>query len=251
MVDYTKATGSSGTMMIRDTGSTVEFWLKASSSTWAGDLPYRWTVNGSTGSDQFNFQSGGSWQKLRGFSVTSDQTVTFRIGDSGTSGLGGPTTFSHAIERSTYPNPPSAPRFANLTNSSVDVSFTDGSNNGDAIDSRQLGYSSGLNRGTVDNTIASDGSTNFHGFTPGSSWTVWARTHNSNGWSAWGPRAMVTFEDTPPAPSTPTISNPTMTTANVTYSGNGDGGSPVLGMAHWLRHEPNRTNVICRRVPIS
>src|SRR4051812_13465365 len=116
MTDYTKSTGSSGTMMIRDTGSTVEFWLKAGASTWAADMDYGWTVNGSTGTDQYNFVSGGSWQKLRSFSVSTDQTVTFRLFATGTSGLGGPTTFSVSIERASAPNAPSVPRFSGLTN---------------------------------------------------------------------------------------------------------------------------------------
>lgn len=227
MTDWTKATGSSGTMMIRDTGSTVEFWLKASTSTWAADLDYSWTVNGSSGSDQFNFVSGGSWQKLRSFSVTSDQTVTFHIGATGTSGLGGPTTFSHAIDRASIPNAPSAPRFSNLTNTSVDVAFTDGSNNGAAIDSRQLGWSYGVVN-YVTSTIASDGSTHFAGFAPGATISVFARTHNAKGYSAYGPRATVKFDDVPDAPGAVVLTNPTMTKVHAKFTGNGTGGKPAL-----------------------
>lgn len=227
MVDYTKSTGSSGTMMIRDTGSTVEFWLKASSATWAADLDYGWTVNGSTGTDQYNFLSGGSWQRLRSFSVSTDQTVTFRLFATGTSGLGGPTTFSHAIERSTIPSPPSAPRFANLLNTSVDVSFTDGSNGGDAIDSRQLGWSYGV-VSSITSTLSSDGSTHFAGFAPGSTISVWARTHNSNGYSAWSPRSTVKFDDVPDAPGAVVLTNPSMTKVHAKFTGNYNGGDTVV-----------------------
>lgn len=227
MTDWTKSTGSSGTMMIRDTGSTVEFWLKAAAGTWAADLPYSWTVNGSSGSDEFNFSSSGAWQKLRGFSVTSDQTVTFKIGDSNTSGIGGPTTFTHDIERSSAPSAPGAPKFTNLTNTSVDVSFTDGSNGGDAIDSRQLGWSSGVSN-VVANTVSSDGSTHFAGFVPGQTISVWARTHNSKGYSPWSSRSTVTFKDVPDAPGAVALTSPTMTKVHAKFTGNGNGGSAIL-----------------------
>lgn len=227
MTDWTKATGSSGTMMIRDTGSTVEFWLKASTSTWAADLDYSWTVNGSSGSDQFNFRSGGAWQKLRAFSVSSDQTVTFHIGATGTSGLGGPTTFSHAIDRASIPNAPSAPRFSSLDNNSVVVSFTDGANNGSGIDTRQLGWSYGVVN-YVTSSITSDGSTLFNGFAPGSTISVFARTHNAKGWSAYGPRAVVTFDDVPDAPGAPVITNITMTKVHAKFTGNSTNGKPAL-----------------------
>lgn len=227
MVDYTRSTGSSGTMMIRDLGSTVEFWLKAGAGTWAADLPYGWTVNGSTGTAEYNFNSSGSWQKLRSFTVTTDQTVTFRLFDTGTAGLGGPTTFSHAIERSTIPGQPGAPTFSNLTNTSVDVSFTDGSNGGDPIDSRQLGWANGIT-GSVTTTVSSDGSTHFAGFTPGQTISVWSRTHNSNGYSPYSARSIVTFHDVPDAPGAVVLTNPTMTKVHAKFTGNGNGGSSIL-----------------------
>lgn len=227
MTDYTRSTGSSGTMMIRDLGSTVEFWLKAAAGTWAADLPYNWSYPGSSGSAEFNFNSSGSWQKLRSFGLSTTATVTFGIGASGTSGLGGPTTFSKTLSRSTIPQAPDKPTFANLTNTSVLVSFTDNGNGGDAIDARQLGWAYGVVSG-VTNSVASDGSTQFNGFIPGSTISVWARVHNSNGWSAYSARSTVTFKDVPDAPGAVVLGTPTMTSVHGKFTGNYNGGSGIL-----------------------
>lgn len=227
MTDYTKSTGSSGTMMIRDLGSTVEFWLKAGSATWAADLPYNWSYPGSSGSSTFDFKSGGAWQRLRSFTLSTTATVTFGIGDSGTAGLGGPTTFSKTLSRSTIPQPPDAPTFSSLTNTSVLVSFTDNGNGGDAIDARQLGWANGVVANPT-NTLSSDGSTSFTGFTPGQTISVWARVHNSNGWSGWSPRSTVTFKDVPDAPGSVVLTNPKMTSVHGKFTGNYNGGSSVL-----------------------
>ena len=48
MVDYTKATGSGGLMMIRDLGSNVEFHIRAGfDSTYINQLRWKRYVNGS------------------------------------------------------------------------------------------------------------------------------------------------------------------------------------------------------------
>lgn len=214
-------------MLIRDLGSTVEFWLKAGAATYAYDLPIGWSYNGISGSGEFRFVSGGSWQRVRQFTVSYDQTVTFRIGDSGTSGLGGPTTFSHAIERSTIPAAPSTPKFTNLANTSVDVSFTDGGNGGDAIDARQLGWTYGVVNYAA-NTLSSDGSTHFSGFQPGSTISVFARTHNSNGWGPWSGRGTVKFDDTPNAPTAPLLTNITAGSVHAKTTINSTNGKPAL-----------------------
>lgn len=188
MVDYSKSTGSTGTMVIRDTGTYVEFWLKAGSATFNYSLPWNYVINGwgSGAWKHFKFVAGGDWQRIGRFNITYTQTVTFKIGDSGTSGLGGPTTFSHSINRADAPSAPSAVTITDVTTNSVFGTFTDGASNGDAIDARQIGY--GTSDTTVQKTITSDKSTLITGLTPGTKYYFWARTHNSEGWSSWSSR---------------------------------------------------------------
>lgn len=229
MTDYTKSTGSTGTMMIRDVGDGwVEFWLKAGSATFNHDLPWAYICNGTASSwQQFDFVSGGSWQKIAWFYVTYSQTVTFKLGSTGTSGLGGPTDFNQYIFRASAPSPPSTPTIGTVTSTSVYVSFTDGANNGAGIDARQIGY--GTNPTTVQYTADTGNSATIGALAPGTTWYFWARTHNSQGWSGWGGRASATTLRVPDAPTNPVLFNAQPTTVGVTWSPNGTGGSAITG----------------------
>lgn len=228
MTDYTKSTGATGTMMIRDTGTTVEFWLKAGSGTFNYDLPWAYVVNGTTSTwREFRFEEGGAWQRLGSWNVTYSQTVTFKLGDTGTVGLGGPTTFNQAISRATVPASPSTPSLSSVTATSVAVTFSDGANGGAAIDSRQIGY--GTDGTTPSSTISSDGSDTVSGLTPGTTYYFWARTHNSKGYSAWSARAQATTLRIPNAPNAPIISNIGPTSVVASWTPNWDGGAPITG----------------------
>lgn len=188
MVDHTKSTGGDGTMLIRDSGGYVELWLRAGSQTFNYDLPWAYTINGSSsGWKQFRFEPGGDYQRLGRAKVSYSQTVTFKIGDSGTAGLGGPTTFSVSINRSKKPNAPYGLEVHDVTSTGMRVTFIDGANNGDSIDARQIGVSTSPTGSKK--TIASDGNTNFGSLTPGTTYYIWARTHNSVGWSIWSTTA--------------------------------------------------------------
>lgn len=177
--------------MIRDTGDYVEFWLKAGSQTFNYDLPWAYVVNGnSSGWKSYSFDPGGDWQKVYRVLVKTSQTVTFKIGDSGTSGLGGPTTFSHSISRASKPSAPSSVKLTSITSNSLLATFTDGASNGDSIDSRQIGY--GTSSTSPQKTVSSDKSTTITGLTPGTTYYFWARTHNSEGWSSWSARSSAT-----------------------------------------------------------
>jgi hypothetical protein len=196
VTDYTKPTGSTGTMMIRDTGTKIEFWLKAGSATFNHQLPYGYTVNGTTdNSNEFNFVSGGAWQMLKSWTVSTSQTVTFRLQDTGTAGLGGPTTLSATISRAKVPSAPSTPTASAITSTGVVIAFSDGASNGSAIDYRQIGYGTST---TVQQTIiGSDGNTPFSGLHPGTTYYFWARTRNGVGYSPWSPRKTVVTLDEP------------------------------------------------------
>lgn len=127
----------------------------------------------------------------------------------------------------TVPNPPTTPRLSNITAASVVVTFTNGSDGGDTIDLRQIGYSQ---LPQVPNVIVtSDGSTTVSGLAPGKTYYFWARTHNSQGFSAWSGKASGTMLQIPDAPSTPQLASVTATTVDVSFTPNDNGGSPIDG----------------------
>lgn len=111
MVDYDYSSGE-GTLRIRDLGSTIEFWVRAgyTSFRWDG-LDFSVTANGSTTQHSINYATGADWQRVTTKTVTSTQTIGFRLlTATGTSSLGGPTTVSRVIDRGSVPSPPSAVR---------------------------------------------------------------------------------------------------------------------------------------------
>lgn len=99
MTDYLKSTGSTGTMLIRITGSTLQFFITANNgTTFDNDLHWSYTVNGVTsGTQTARYNAGAGWVLLATFTISYSQTVTFNLQATGTSGLGGPTSFSEAI----------------------------------------------------------------------------------------------------------------------------------------------------------
>lgn len=231
MTDYTKPTGSSATMLIRDTGTTVEFWINANNSTtWSDHLPWGWNINGSSGTSTNNYQPNSQWRKLGSWNVTVSQTVTFSLGATGTSGFGGPTTFNQIIDRGTVPLAPYNLAFSNITSTSVDITYMDGYNGAVAIDSREVGYSGTVGSDSTNvpaHIVSSDGSDTITGLTPGATYYFWARTHNAKGYSPWSARSTVTLLRIPDAPSTPVLSDIASTSLTATWTPNADGGAVV------------------------
>lgn len=214
--------------MIRVGFEMVEFWLKASPDTIHHNLPYGIIVNGVDDWRTMDFNAAGYWQLMGRWSVTYDQTVQFRLGDTNTPGLGGPTYFNIAVQRSSIPAPPGRVYLSAGTGTSMVATFSDGDNGGAPIDARQIWYS----RTTEyhEKEIASDRSTLITGLQPGTVYYFWARTHNKNGWSLAGPRGNATTLDFPDAPNPVAVTNVTHTSAHTvfTFAGKSNGGTSVL-----------------------
>jgi hypothetical protein len=228
VVDHNHPTGTTGTMRIRDTGSTVEFWINSGDAfTFIHELPWGYTINGSTNnSREFDYRAGSGWQKLGGWSVTSDQSVTFHLGSTGLSAFGGPYDYTVDIDRASAPAKPTITAINNIVATSMEVIFKDGANNGASIDSRQIGY--GTNSTNPTDFVSSDGSTTVGGLTPGTTYNFWARTHNSKGYSPWSTKATRTTLKTPDPPNPPVLSDATQTSFFASFTDNSDGGSPIL-----------------------
>lgn len=229
MTDYTKPTGTSGLMLIRDTGTVVEFWLNSNNSTtWSDHIPWFWAANGASGSGSYYYHPNSGWNKIASFNITYSQNVGFALGNTGTSGFGGPTDFNIPINRGTVPPPPTPVRLSSILSTSMVAQF-DGQGDGGATILRwELSYNSnGVSPDFSTTIITSDGTSVLSGLTPGTTYYFWARGVNTQGFGGWSARTQATTQSVPNAPSTPVLSAVGATSMVVSWVSNGDGGSPI------------------------
>ena len=225
MADYQVGISGSTTLLIRDTGGWVEFWVRTGSQTWNNAQQWSYFANGGeSGVRTFRMLAGGGWQHFGSVYVGSDQDVRFTIYNSG---LGFPTyDFWQHITRSTVPAPPYIWNTIALSASHIRVEFVDGYAGGSAIVERQIGY--GTNPNGPEYYSDSDGSTDLGPFTSGQRLYFWARTRNSLGWSNWSNRTDKAPWRIPDAPHPVWVDQVTQTTAWTRFDDRNDGGTDIL-----------------------
>lgn len=215
MTDYLKYIGGSTTLMIRDHGNWVDFFIQTGSQTWNNEQQYSFGANGSgSGIRTFRMVRGGGWQYVDHVYITYDQDISFTIYGSG---LGFPTdSFVQHIQRTTTPQPPLLRGVDPISSSQVHIYFTDQYDGGSAIVERQIGYGSSSSGPTA--TVDSDGETDVGGFYSGQFVYFWARSRNAYGWSEWSNRGEATTWQVPAAPGKPSFVNATQTSVGVQYT---------------------------------
>lgn len=225
MADYTVDIGGSSTMMIRDTGSDVEFWFRTGDQTWNNEQQWRYVANGvNSGIREFRLLRGGNWQKFGEVRVTYDQNVSFTIYDAG---LGFPTyTFTHHITRSTVPPRPLMRSATAQSTSTVRVIFSSQGDGGSPILQWQIGY--GTSSTAPGSTVTSDGDTVVGGFSSGQRIYFWARGRNALGWSAWSNRVEATTWKVPGAPNSVTFSSVAQVSVRAQFKDGSTGGTAIL-----------------------
>lgn len=225
MVDYTVGIGGSSTMMIRDTGSDVEFWFRTGEYTWNNQQQWSYIANGkNSGVREFRLLRGGFWQKFGEVRVVYDQDVTFKIFGAG---LGFPTyTFTQHINRTTVPPAPTVTSAVGTSSSQIRVIFHGNGSGGSPVLEWRIGYGTSSSGPLHD--VVSDGDTVIGGFPSGQRNYFWARARNALGWSAWSNRREATTWRVPDAPNVVAFTQIKQTSVRTQFTDRGNGGTAVV-----------------------
>jgi hypothetical protein len=176
-------------MKIVDNGDLVEYWFKAgsSSNSWNG-LQFQIIVNGVTVNKTVDYSTGANWLKLYSSTVSYTQTVTFKLlTATGTTGMGGPTTFTQVISR--VPTPSGTPTVTNPTVSTLDVAWAPPDVG--PVTGYQVGYSSNGYATSPDVLVDVVSSPHTMANLPtGTTLWFWTRAKNGVGWGSWSGRTV-------------------------------------------------------------
>lgn len=237
MVDYTRNIGGNTTLMIRDTGVNVEFWIKTGQYTYNYQQPWNGRINNAElGNRTFRMLQGGQWQFIDAWRIDYDQDVRFTIVNSG---LGFPThDFWQHISRTSVPGAPTIFQADAVSSSHIHVRFSDGYDGGSAIVERMLGYGTDpfdhqfeWNAPAADEMVGP--------FDPGTKVYFWARTRNAIGWSPWSNRGEDTTWRTPNPPRAVTFDNVTQMSVRTAFEDRGNGGTAIVERQIGYGQDPN------------
>lgn len=225
MVDYVQSISASTTMMIRDTGGNVEFWIQTGSQTWNNEQPWSYRANGVDSPVlYYRLLRGGFWQKFGEEFIHYDQDVRFSIANSG---IGFPSyDFFHHITRVTTPGPPIMQQTYAISSTYIHIEFAAGNSGGSAVLEWQIGY--GADSNYPQYYWTSSGTSDVGPFVPGERVYFWTRGRNSTGWGAWSTRTEATTWKVPAAPSPITFSQVKQTSVMTLFADRSDGGNLIL-----------------------
>lgn len=247
MATYTKSTGATGTMYIHDNGTTIEFLINAGqTSTWVARMPWRYTINNKTSAWQYyNHTSGGGTRSLGVFTPGRyDQTVKFELGDTGSYGLGGPTTLTANIKRVSEPPKPPPWKITSVRDQSVSGTYPDVIDNGGSpLTKVELRYGKSSDMTSSSNTtivIPNNVSYTVQNLSRDTVYYFWIRYTNAIGTGLWSDYAAVRTYDVAAGGSTPIISNVTQSSVNVSYTVTVyTGGKPIMSARVGYGTDPN------------
>lgn len=225
MVDYTRQISASTTLMIRDTGGWVEFWIKTGSQSWNYDQPWSYGANGgASGALKFRLVAGGNWQMMGSVYVGYNQTVRFSVVGTG---IGFPSyDFYQDISRSTVPPAPTIWDAHGISSSYIRVQFFPNGDGGSSIVEYSIGYGTNPNAPETSWHPASSPQ-DIGPFASGQRIYFWAAARNSVGWSEWGNRTEARTWSAPDAPGGVTFDDVDQTSVVAVFNDRYDGGTTV------------------------
>lgn len=215
MPDYLRDIGGSTTLMIRDTGSDVQFWVRTGPQTYNYQQPWNGRINNAElGPRTFRMITGGQWQYVDAWRIDYDQDVRFTIVNAG---LGFPTyDFVQHISRTLPPGPPHIYAADAVSSTHIHVAFNDGHDGGSPILQRIIGYGTNpythqfeLDAPTKELTIGP--------WNPGTKVYFWARARNAVGWGEWSNRGEDTTFRNPNAPYPVTFTDVAQTSVRTKF----------------------------------